>query len=153
MVPEPVRTYLLHDLEAAPLLMARVLHSASDWDRRPDPDRFSLREMIAHVADWEDIWQERIHRIASEDNPFLPSVDEGELVTAHNYAAQDPVANIGRYQTGRLALVAAIRALPDSVWTRPAHREFVGDVDFLQQIAMIVGHDGYHLKQAIEFTG
>lgn len=153
MVPEPVRTYLFHDLEAAPLLMARVLDGAQDWDRRRDPDRFSLREMIAHVADWEDIWQERIRRIATEDNPFLPSVDEGELVTKHDYAGQDPQANIARYQTGRRALVASIRALPDSAWTRPAYREFVGDVDFLQQVAMIVGHDGYHLKQAIEFTG
>lgn len=153
MVPKAVQTYLLHSLEAVPIAVCRTLSGQVDWDARPDPDRFTLREMAAHLADWEPIWLERVTRIRVEDNPFLSSVDEGVLCAQRDYASLDPNESLSRYRQGRDALVGAVRAMPEEVWTRKAHREFVGDVDFLQQIAMIVGHDGYHLKQAMEFTG
>lgn len=149
MVPEPVRTYLIHDLEAAPLVLTQLLASRTDWDHRPDPDRFSLREMLAHLADWEEIWLMRVKRITSERNPFLPSIDEGQMAIDRKYATVDPQQSLERYRTGRLALVQAIKDLHEDDWDRPAQREFVGDIDFLQQIAMIVGHDGYHMKQAL----
>lgn len=153
MVSEAVRTYLLHALEATPHAIKRLLEDVPDWDARPEPDRFTLREMAAHLADWEPIWMERITRIATEENPFLPSVDEGQLCAERDYSALHPMDSLARYQAGRDHLVEAIRKLPESAWNRPAHREFVGDVDFLQQVAMITGHDGYHLKQTLEFTG
>lgn len=151
MVPEAVRTYLIHALEAAPSAIGRLLSEDAEWDLRPDPDRFTLREMVAHLADWEPIWKDRLTRIATEDNPFLPSVDEGRLCAERNYSTLDPSESLERYRTGRAELIPMIRQFPDTVWLRPAHREFVGDVDFLQQVGMIIGHDGYHLKQALEF--
>ncbi|MBI5708215.1 MAG: DinB family protein [Armatimonadetes bacterium] len=152
MVSEAVRTYLLHALEGAPAAIVRVLDAETDWDARPDTDRFTLREMAAHLADWEPIWMERITRIAAEENPFLASVDEGQLCAERNYSGLDPMDSLARYRSERSELIEVIRKMPDAVWHRPAHREFVGDVDFLQQVAMIAGHDGYHLKQALEFT-
>ena len=56
MLPERIHLYLLLDLESAPEALARLLADVTDpaaWDRRPDPDRFTLREMVAHLADWK----------------------------------------------------------------------------------------------------
>lgn len=165
MVAEAVRTYLLHDLEAAPHLLARVVapsrgmpgsidvfRSDFDWDARPDPERFTLREMVAHLADWEEIWLQRVRRIEAEDNPFLHSVDEGAVAAEREYGIQPYGENLIRFAEGRERLVAALRSLPAGAWSRPAHREFVGDINLLQLVAMIAGHDGYHLRQALDYT-
>lgn len=152
MAPEPVRTYLLHDLESTPRAIAQLMSNVKDWNRRDDPDRFSAREMAAHLADWEPIWRERIRRILEEDNPFLPSVDEGEMAKLNAYGCAMGPDCLRRYQAGREELVDLLRSLPAEAWDRRAHREFVGDIDLFQQVVMISGHDGYHLKQAIDFA-
>src|SRR5690349_9708199 len=118
MVPETVRTYLLHSLEATPQLLARLvsprpgmptpmdlLRMEMDWDGRPDPDRFTMREMVAHLADWEEIWLERVNRIATEDNPTLASVDEGKVAQDRNYSKQSYGENLVRFAEGRQKLV------------------------------------------------
>ena len=32
-------------------------------DRKPDPERFTIREVVAHMADWEGVWLERARRV------------------------------------------------------------------------------------------
>lgn len=152
MVPEPVRTYLLHDLEATPHVIAKLMGGLNDWDRRDDPERFSAREMVAHLADWEPIWQERIRRILEEENPLLPSIDEGEIAKTNRYDCLDGEDCLRRYVEGRALTVELLRSVPQDAWNRRAHREFVGDIDLFQLAVMISGHDGYHLKQAIDFA-
>lgn len=139
MVPEAVRTYLIHDLEATPRAIAELMSEVRDWDRRDDPERFSAREMVAHLADWEPIWQERIKRILMEENPFLPSVDEGEMAKSNRYECLDGKDCLRRYVEGRVATVELLRSASDEAWRRPAHREFVGDVDLFQLAVMMSG--------------
>jgi len=143
---------LIHDLTATPQILARLLANGADWDARPDPERFTLREVLAHMADWELIWRERITRICTEEEPFLPSIDEGQIAVERNYATKDPGQSLRDFQTRRLELVHQIRNLPAGAWILPAHREYVGDLDLFQLIVMIAGHDGYHLGQICEYT-
>ena len=52
--------YLLSALEGAPDVIAALLDGVPPddalWDRRPDPERFSLREIVAHLADWDGVY-------------------------------------------------------------------------------------------------
>lgn len=153
MPTKPLLDYILNGLEAAPVVQARILSGSVDWDKRPDPSRFTLREMIAHLADWDEIWAMRVDRFLNEDHPMLESIDEGVIAEERGYASQDPLANLELYRSRRAALVAKLRALPLESWSRTGHREFVGDMNLFEMAALITGHDGYHLKQAIEFTG
>lgn len=53
------RKYLVGALDGAPDVFESLLAGLTDAeiDRRPDPDRFTLREMMAHLADWSrSIW-------------------------------------------------------------------------------------------------
>lgn len=152
MPTQPLLDYILNGLEAAPRVQNRLLDGVTDWDARPDPERFTLREMVAHLADWEDIWATRVQRFLDEDHPMLPSIDEGELARDRKYATQDPRANLTRYENGRKRLVDLLRKLPLESWSRTGHREFVGDMTLFELAALINGHDGYHLKQSLEYT-
>ena len=155
MLPAKTRSYLFTALEASPLVLSHLLSeiAATDslWDMRRSPDRFTLREMLAHLADWEPIFRERLTRTANENEPLLPNVDEGALALANNYARTNPFDSLARYREGRTALVAFLRTLPDDAFARTAHREMIGVLTLEEQIALIVGHDGYHAKQTIEW--
>ncbi len=151
MPARPAIDYVLNGLEAAPLVQARLLKDCTFWDVRPDPDRFTLREMIAHLADWEEIWLTRVERFVTEDHPYLPSIDEGQIAVERDYANQDPGLNVQRYGEGRKALLQKLRALPDESWACTGHREFVGDINLFELTAIITGHDGYHLSQTLAY--
>src|SRR5689334_12368800 len=99
------RRYVLAGLSSTPEVLATILKgldsSDSAWDFRPDPERFTLREMVAHLADWDPIFLHRLERIRDEDNPNLPDLDEGQIAIESDYAHQDPVENLNRFRQGR----------------------------------------------------
>lgn len=120
-------------------------------DRRPDPERFTIREVLAHLADFEGVWLERMERMASEGNPDLPGVDESELAVANDYAASVPDAERRRFREGRGRLVEFLEALPAAQWDRTGRRN--GSVITIGSLAaMVLGHDGYHLREIVEWT-
>src|SRR5688500_17184577 len=90
MLPPAGRKYLLEGLAATPVVVDRLLSTAGavDYDVRPDPERFTTREMLAHMADWELIWVERFNRLLSEDGAELPNQDPEEVAARNRYAEQ-----------------------------------------------------------------
>lgn len=152
-LPTAAQDYLVKALSATPVVLSSLLDGARDpdWDRRPDPDRFTLREVVAHLADWEPVWLERLQRIATEDHPFLPSVDESQMVVENDYASTSPTESLARFVQGRETLVAYIRSVSDDLWDRTGDREFVGILTMHQQAYFALSHDAYHLRQVAEW--
>jgi hypothetical protein len=152
MAADYIRTYLLHGLRASPQVIAHLLSEATpaDYDRRPDPERFTIREVVAHLADWEGVWLERAGRIVREDNPTLPSYDEGQWAIDHNYAALDVADQLEKFRAGRASLADFLAGLTAEQWERTAAREF-GRMTLFEQTAMVLGHDGYHFKQICDW--
>lgn len=149
------RKYVLAGLSSTPDVLAAILKGidSSDpvWDARPDLERFTLREMVAHLADWDPIFLHRLERIRDEDNPSLPDLDEGQVAIERDYAHQDPVENLNRFRAGRQKLMAFYSAITEEQWGRPGFREKLGEIDAGGMAVLILGHDGYHNKQAIEW--
>ena len=153
--PAPARLYLLKALAGTPSVFEKLLSDLGPddpkWDTKPDPERFSLREVIAHLADWEPIWLGRVNRIRTESNPFLPSIDEGELATLNDYLHQDPIENLRCYRSGRAELVTTLAQLSDEDWNKQCDREFVGILSMQMFASLILSHDGYHTAQVVEW--
>jgi uncharacterized damage-inducible protein DinB len=152
-VPKATIKYLVNGLTASPDVLERLLEGVTDaeLDARPDPDRFTLREAIAHMADWEGVWLERIERTLNEDTPFLPGYDEGQWAIDHDYAHAKLPEQLARFRSGRERIVAILSGLAPEAWTRPAKHGEWGDTTVLAMAALILGHDGYHLKQVVDF--
>ena len=153
MLPAKSREYLLTGLSASPIVASKLLSSATnvDYDFRPFSDRFTLREVVSHLADWEDIFFERIVRMVTEDNPTLPDIDEGQAAIDNDYAHMDPLVQLERYHTGRNRLVDYLRTVPDDMWQKPGLRPELGTISVEILAVMILGHDGYHTKQIAEW--
>lgn len=145
-----IRNYLCSGLAAGPLVLENLLIGITDAqaDARPDPERFTIREVVAHLADWEPIWLERFTRIATEDKPFLPDIDEGEMAITNDYANADITVQLRRFFEGRERVVAFFRGLPDEAWAREGER-YWGALSLDGFAGMMLGHDGYHFEQVI----
>ena len=149
-IPSALKTYLIGGIAGTPAVMSRLAESITDWDACSSPERFTYREALAHLADWDAIFGERIHRILTEEHPTLPDIDEGQLAVERDYASQEPGANLARFRESREALVAQLSALGEDDWHRFGFREKVGDLSLLHLATMILGHDAYHIQQFAE---
>ncbi len=155
MLPPAALKYVLFALEGTPQVLASLLHNTPAdsplWDLRPDPERFTIREVLAHMADWEEIFHGRILRMVAEANPSLPDIDEGEMAIKNNYGEIDPLASLARMTIGRATLIATLRNLTPEQWQRVALREKLGSLNIEQQAVLILGHDGYHTHQVARY--
>jgi uncharacterized damage-inducible protein DinB len=155
MHPAYVKKYFLTALNATPEVLEAFLKPlpADDprWDKRPDPDRFTLREIVAHLADWDPIFTERMEKTVNEELPYIPDRDEGQVALDHDYAHQDPHAALARFRTSRAATVLFLSGLADSDWSRSAVKEIHGPVTLERQAVLILAHDGYHMEQVVQW--
>jgi hypothetical protein len=153
MLPEATHRYLLHGLAATPIVIDRLLLAATpaDYDRRPDPERFTLREVIAHLADWEPVWHQRLQRVRTEEQPMLPGYDESQWAIDHDYAHAAVPEQMARFREGRARLLAFLRDLSPEDWDRTGQHSQWGRVTLADLAVLVLGHDGYHLRQIADW--
>jgi hypothetical protein len=153
MLPKKVETYVVMALEGAPDVFDVLTQglTAEEADRRPDVDRFTIREALAHLAEWEDVFRQRMVQTRKEDSPALQGYDEGQWAMDHDYAHSDWRAQLGLFRTRRGELVALLRTLTPSQWERTGIHSEIGPVTLEQQAVMILAHDGYHETQIAQW--
>lgn len=74
MLPERISRYLLLDLASAPDVLEKMLETITSphvYDKRPDPERFTLREVVAHLADWDKVFLGRMKLTGGGGSPIL----------------------------------------------------------------------------------
>jgi hypothetical protein len=154
-IPGQVVSYLLHPLAGMPQTITTLLNGVTpaELDARPYPERFTLREAVAHLADWEGIWLGRIQKIAAEESPFLPSYDEGQWAIDHDYAHSNFEEQMVRIVAGREALVAYLRELEMPAWQRIGQHGELGAISLFELAVIVTGHDGYHVQQILDYRG
>lgn len=153
-----MRERLLTALAGTPDVLDGLLRSVKPhdalWDRRPDPDRFTLREALAHLTDYEAVWMERLRRTREEEQPELPPVDRDRLAVDHDYAHSDAAQSRAAFRRQRTELVEYLRDLRPEDWQRVGHWAGPGGgpLTLEEQAAFVVIHDGYHTQQVAQWT-
>ena len=153
MVAPGILKYLQTGLAATPIVLERLCAdlTTAQVDHRPDPERFTLREAMAHHADWERVWDERLNRMLDEDNPDMPGYDEGQWAIDNDYAHADFAEQLALFRSRREKLCAQFAALTPEQWMRAGLRDEIGSITVYDLAVHILGHDGYHLRQVVEF--
>jgi DinB superfamily len=141
-----LQTYVGTAVATTPVLMQHFLGSYASqdpfWDFKPDLERFSMKEMI---------FLERFQRTLNEHEPILPNCDEGQIAIDRDYAHSDPQQSLARFATTREAVNEFIANIKPEDWDRMAEREGVGKVTLAQHLALMAGHDAYHVRQAMDY--
>jgi hypothetical protein len=113
---------LLAELGATPAQLAAEVNAAdaAALDRRPPAGGWSLRELVARMADMEFNlrWSACVARILAEPEPDLPAVEPELRAIEHGYRYQDPRVAVGAFTMARKHLLGQLSSLPAAAWAR-----------------------------------
>ena len=154
-MPPYIRKYLIDEaLSATPDIITRFCKGipAHIADQDQGPDYFTLREVLAHLADWEPIWLERIQRIVQEEEPVLPNIDEGKMAELNNYATTPVEVSLEKFASGRASLVEYLQSLPNDAFARNGIRPEIGNITIKDIATIVLAHDTYHIAQLARYT-
>ncbi len=126
---------------------ATLLRPMSDTDAlyRYDRGKWSIKEVVGHLADVERIMAYRALRIARGDTTPLPGFDENAYVPAAGFDTRSLADLIGELRTARAATLALLRTFDADAWRR---RGTASDKPVsVRAIAfMIPGHERHHVE-------
>jgi uncharacterized damage-inducible protein DinB len=115
--------------------------------QRPDPDNWSIAEILCHLIDIEGRYRQRLYTVVHEDNPHLP-------VFYPDDSQYDEQANLdellNRFGQARDVTVTFLQELSMKQWQRPAVHASWGPTTLRYLVQQLVDHDINHLNQAVE---
>lgn len=118
MTPEE-RSQKLDSYERAfdDLLAALKEFPREMWQFRPAPDRWSIHEILVHLADSETNAYIRARRMIAEPGGTVMAYDQDKWAVHLDYHAQNPDHAIELLRWIRRTTLDLLRAQPDAVWT------------------------------------
>ncbi len=143
--------YLLPGMEKGPevLLKLTLMVPESLWDVPTGPDRFSVREVAAHMADWEPIMRGRIEQAAANPGSVITAYDEGQMALNGKYAERNPIEQLELFRKERAITTALVKALSPTVMKNVVLHPERGEVSAEDLANFLVGHDMYHVDQVL----
>ncbi len=110
------------------------------------PGKWSILELVVHLADSDGIAIDRMKRIIAEDNPTLLSFDENayiERLHTHEQSLEDAVT---LFEVSRRQFTRVLERLPDSAFARIGTHNVRGPVSVTDLLQTYCDHLDHHLK-------
>lgn len=140
-------------LAATPRQLARLIDGVSRkrLGRRPAPDRWSVTEILAHLADAELVYGVRIRFIIAASGTPIQATEQDEWSRVFEYAKQDPAHSLEALRVDRGQLIRLLKRLPRENWDRyyGMHSER-GRETVTRVVELLAGHDLNHMRQIRE---
>jgi hypothetical protein len=115
--------------------------------RAEAPGKWSVREVVQHLADAELVGAFRFRMVLAHDAPSLPGYDQDAWAERLNYREADCEAALGDFASLRGANLRLLgRATPVDLERVMVHSER-GNESLQYMIRMYAGHDLVHLRQ------
>jgi hypothetical protein len=111
------------------------------------PGKWSVLEVVQHLADAELVGAFRFRMVLAHDAPALPGYDQDLWAERLHYAESDLATALADFTTLRASNLRLLRrATPDDLRRIGRHAER-GDESLSKLVSMYAGHDLVHLRQ------
>jgi hypothetical protein len=140
---------------AAPRKFERLIRSVpkNRLMRKPAPGKWSVGEILAHLAECELVAGYRIRKILEEDGTPIQAFNQDKWAEAGHYARRDPKESLEVYATLRKANLALLRSLDPAQWKHYGMHSERGEESVEKVVRMFAGHDLNHLGQVERILG
>ncbi|MFI5114247.1 MAG: DinB family protein [Terriglobales bacterium] len=134
---------------ATPKKLERLVARASTAKlrKRPAPDKWSVVEILAHLADVEIVIGWRIRAILGAPGTPVQAYDQDAWAAAGRYAKRNPRESVALIRAVRAANLALYKSLSPEQWKHYGMHSERGQETVEQIVRMIAGHDLNHLQQ------
>jgi hypothetical protein len=114
--------------------------------------KWSVRELLQHLADSDLVWGYRLRRVLAQDRPVLSGYDQDLWAQRLGYAGVDAVRALRDFATLRESNLRLLgRASPQDLQRIGIHQER-GEESVEYMIRLYAGHDLLHLQQLARIT-
>lgn len=135
--------------------LARLINGASSADlrRRPAPDRWSVTEIVAHLADAEIVGAFRMRFILGSPGAPIVAYDQNAWARSGHYQERDPRQSIEQFRVLREGNLALLASLTPDQWKQHGMHSERGQETIEHIARMFAGHDINHLQQIETILG
>lgn len=120
--------------------------SLAELDARPVPGKWSAKEVICHIADFEPVYLDRIKRVIAEEEPTMFGGDPDLFAARLAYASRDVELELKLIESCRAHLGTILGALPASDFARRGIHSVAGPMTIEKLLTNIAGHIPHHLR-------
>jgi hypothetical protein len=121
--------------------------STAKLRKRPAPGKWSVSEIIAHLADGEIVGGFRLRLILGSPGSPVVAYDQDKWVTSGHYDKRDPQKSVEQFRVLREANLALLKSLEPEQWKHYGMHSERGQESIEQIVRMFAGHDINHLQE------
>jgi uncharacterized damage-inducible protein DinB len=138
-------------LEGPVSLRSAVADLSPDQLRaRPVPGKWSVLEVVCHLADSEQAWCHRMKRVIAEPRPLLIGYDERRFAAELGYQDRDLEQELALVEGTRKQMASILRALPEAAWSFTGVHSERGLMTLEDLLRAEVEHIPHHLGFIVE---
>jgi hypothetical protein len=119
----------------------------SKLGRRPQPNKWSAVEIIAHLGETEMVVGYRMRMILSKPGTPIEAYDQDRWAESGKYSKRDAKKELDLFRAIREANLALLKSLDVGQWKHFGMHAERGEETIERIAAMLAGHDLNHLKQ------
>jgi hypothetical protein len=117
------------------------------WSFKPGPDRWSIHEVLLHLADSEANSYIRCRRLVAEPGSAVLAYDEERWTAELHYHDQDPEEAVELFRLLRGTTAKLLRRLPPAIWAHTIEHSESGTMTLDDWLAIYAAHIPAHIDQ------
>jgi hypothetical protein len=115
--------------------------------KKPAPNKWSVAEILAHLADVEIVTGWRIRSVLGNPGTTIQAYDQDSWVASGHYEKRDPGKSLEVHRVLREANLALLKSLTPEQWKQFGQHAERGEESVERIVRMIAGHDINHVQQ------
>ena len=115
--------------------------------KRPAPEKWSVSEILAHLADGEIVGGFRMRLILGSPGVPIVAYDQDKWVISGHYDQRDPRKSVEQFRVLREGNLALLKSLRPEQWKHYGMHSERGQESIEHIVRMFAGHDINHLQQ------
>jgi len=117
------------------------------WSYKPGPERWSIHEIIVHLADSEANSYVRCRRFIAEPGQTVMAYDENRWAEALNYQGQRAEDALDLFKALRRMTYELIKDLPEPTWSNTVDHPENGTMTMDDWLDVYTRHVAEHIRQ------
>ena len=129
--------------------LARLIKgvSAAQLRKRPAPEKWSVSEIVAHLADGEIVGGFSMRLILGSPGASIVAYDQDKWAMSGHYNKRDPRKSVEQFRVLREGNLALLGSLKPGQWKHYGMHSERGRESIERIVRMFAGHDINHLRQ------
>ena len=134
---------------ATPNKLGRLIARASGAKlrKKPAPGKWSVAEIITHLADCEIVTAWRVRQILAAPGTPIHAFDQDSWAAALHYDKRDARKSLAQFRATREGNLALLKSLTPEQWKQHGMHAERGAETIEHLVGMMAGHDLNHLGQ------